>query len=302
MRGQGQSIKPYAVLLLGVTSVSFAAIFIRLAEAPSLIIAAYRLSIASMILVPTALWDKRQELGSLCRSDLGLALLSGFFLALHFGFWITSLEFTTVASSVIFVSTYPLMVGLISHFFTREKVAVPMFLGIVVAVVGGMIIGFDDIQLAGQALWGDWLAFLGAVTAAGYFLIGRRLRAKLSLISYISVVYLTAAVLLVIMALGAGHSFTGYGPRTYAMFLLLAVVPQILGHSSFNWALRYLSATFVTVTILGEPIGSTILAYFILKEVPTLLKMVGGGLILAGIYIASGEERKSLTEPVPAEI
>ncbi|MFQ6016544.1 MAG: DMT family transporter, partial [Anaerolineae bacterium] len=138
--------------------------------------------------------------------------------------------------------------------------------------------------MAGQALWGDWLAFLGAVTAAGYFLIGRRLRAKLSLISYISVVYLTAAVLLVIMALGAGHSFTGYGPRTYAMFLLLAVVPQILGHSSFNWALRYLSATFVTVTILGEPIGSTILAYFILKEVPTLLKMVGGGLILAGIY------------------
>ncbi|MFQ6057551.1 MAG: DMT family transporter [Anaerolineae bacterium] len=281
---------PYLGISLGIVAVSFGSIFIRLADAPSLIIAAYRLTVASLILAPAALLTSGDELRALTRGDLQLALLSGLFLGLHFATWITSLEYTSVASSVVFVDTHPLFVGLASHFLLRERLSRPMLIGILAAVVGGAIIGYGSLGLGRKELLGDLLALAGAVMAAGYFLIGRRLRPKLSLLSYISLVYATGAVVMLAFCLLAGQSFVGYSGQTYLMFLLLAVVPQILGHSSFNWALRYLSATFVSVTVLGEPIGATILAYFILSEPPTLLEVVGGVLILAGIYVASREE------------
>lgn len=284
------TIKPYLGLATGIVAVSFASIFIRLAEAPSLVIAACRLTIASLILAPAALIRAKEELRTLTRGDLQLALLSGLFLGLHFATWISSLEYTSVASSVVFVSTSPIFVGLASHSLLKERVSPQMFLGIAVSMLGGMIIGYGDLGLGARELFGDLLAIAGAVMVSGYFLVGRRLRRQLSLLSYIFLVYATAAGFLVALCLLTGHPFSGYSRQTYLMFFLLAVVPQIIGHSSFNWALAYLPATFVGVSTLGEPVGSTILAYFILSEIPTLTKIGGGVLILAGIYVSSRAE------------
>lgn len=290
------AIEPYLGLAIGIVAVSFASIFIRLAEAPSLVIAASRLTIASLILAPAALIRGKDELRSLTRKDLLLALLSGLFLGVHFATWISSLEYTSVASSVVFVSTSPIFVGLASHFLLKERVSRQMFAGIAVSVLGGMIIGYGDFGLGTRELFGDFLAIVGAVTISVYLLVGRKLRRHLSLLSYIFLVYATAAVFLIAVCLAMGHSFSGYPRQTYLLFVLLAVVPQLIGHSSYNWALKYLPATLVGVATLGEPIGSTILAYFALREAPTLAKLGGGVLILAGIYVSSRAESVAESE------
>jgi drug/metabolite transporter (DMT)-like permease len=245
-------------------------------------------------------------LRSLTRRELLLGLLSGFFLALHFATWISSLEYTTVASSVVLVTTTPLWVALLSPLILREANGKTVVIGMLLALVGGGIVGVSDSCtwqngltcpplasfVRGTAFFGDFLALCGAWMAAGYILIGRRLRSKMSLIPYIFVVYgMAAIVLLVILAISGQRAF-GYLPLTYLWLLLLAVVPQLLGHSTFNWALRYLPASLVSITLLGEPIGSTILAYLILKESPTPLKIIGAVLILAGIYVASVRSEK----------
>jgi drug/metabolite transporter (DMT)-like permease len=286
-----------------ILAVSTASIFIRFAQenAPSLVIAVFRLVIASMVLAPIVLTRNRADLLGLGRRDLVLGLLAGLFLALHFATWITSLEFTTVASSVVLVTTTPLWVALLSPLVLKESVTRPVIIGMILALLGGTIVGLSDSCrwssglvcppfnefVRGQAFFGDFLALAGAWMAAGYLLIGRRLRSKMSLIPYIFVVYSMAAVILVIIMLLGRQSPFGFPPATYLWMLLLALIPQLLGHSTFNWALKYLPASFVAVTLLGEPIGSTILAFIILKETPSGLEFFGGGLILAGIYIAS---------------
>jgi drug/metabolite transporter (DMT)-like permease len=291
------------VLFTGILAVSTASILIRLAEAPALIIAAYRLTIASLILAPVAFYQAGSELRRLTRRRIGLGIAAGVFLALHFATWITSLGYTSVASSVVFVATSPLWVGIVSHFVLRERVGQTMAFGIAFAVIGGIIIGFGDLGIGPRELFGDFLALLGALAGSGYFLTGRTLRRDLSLIAYIFLAYSAAAVLLVAFAALAGQSFGGYSPQTYLVLVLLAVVPQIIGHSSFNWALKYLTAVFVTVAALGEPIGATILAYFVLSEVPTLTKLIGGTIILAGIYLASRAEReKTIMETTATEL
>ncbi len=290
--GQGRDeMRLYLALLVGAVAVSFAAIFIRLAEAPSLVIAAYRLTLASLIIAPVGFLRRWREVKGLDRRDLLYAVASGFFLTLHFALWIASLNYTTVASSVVFVSTHPLFVGIASHLLTQDRLTPLMFGGIIVAVLGGMIIGWDDLALGGKALWGDFLALMGAAMAAGYFMVGRRLRPKVSVLAYISLVYPVAALGTLALCTFTGQRFTGYSAHTYLMLVLLAIVPQVIGHSSFNWALRHLSAPVVSVTILGEPVGSTILAYLILREAPTLLKVGGGALILGGIYFSLRGQR-----------
>ncbi len=261
---------------------------------------------ASLILAPLALTKYRAELRTLTRLEVGLGLLSGFFLALHFATWISSLEYTSVASSVVLVTTTPLWVALLSPLLLREISGKTVVIGMVLALAGGVVVGLADACtwqaglvcpplatfVRGTAFFGDFLALCGAWAAAGYVLIGRRLRAKMSLIPYIFVVYgMAAVVLLMILGISREPVF-GYLPVTYLWLLLLALVPQLLGHSTFNWALRYLPASLVSITLLGEPIGSTILAYLILKEAPTPLKIIGAVLILAGIYIASANDDK----------
>jgi drug/metabolite transporter (DMT)-like permease len=219
------------------------------------------------------------------------AVVSGGFLTLNFAFWIASLEYTTVASSVVFVATNPIFAGVAGHILTDDRLSRLMFGGIVLAVLGGMIIGWTDVRLGGQALWGDTLAVLGAAMAGGYFLAGRRLRPKVSLLAYVTVVYSLAAAGALVLSALTGQSLAGYSTQTYVWLILLAVGPQVIGHSSFNWALRHISAAAVGVTTLGEPIGSTILAFFILREAPALLQLGGAALILLGIYLSLQAER-----------
>jgi drug/metabolite transporter (DMT)-like permease len=312
-------ISPTLAITIGILAASTASIFIRFAQADdvsSLVIAAWRLSLASLILAPVALLRHRAELRALNRRSLLLALLSGTFLAIHFATWITSLEYTSVASSVVLVSTAPLWVAILAPITIREQVRRPVLIGMGLALVGVTIVGISDLcvpQLSsagalddftslacpplseffgGTAFLGDLLALVGALTVAGYLLIGRSLREKMSLIPYIFVVYGMAALILVVIMLATGESPFGYEPQTYLWFLLLALIPQLLGHSTYNWALGYLPASFVSVTLLGEPISSAILAYFILDEVPTALMLFGAILILIGIYIASRRENE----------
>jgi drug/metabolite transporter (DMT)-like permease len=301
------ALPPLLVLGFGILAVSAASIFIRYAQsnAPSLVIAAYRLSIATLVLAPFAVARRGRELRSLARADLALALLSGFFLALHFATWISSLEYTTVASSVVLVSTVPLWVALLAPFTIKESVTRLVLIGMLLALIGGALVGLSDSCavesgrmlcpgldefVRGRSFFGDLLALIGAFAAAGYLLIGRRLRASVSALTYVFLVYGMAALVLVGIMFMAGQSPVGYPPITYLWFVLLALVPQLIGHSTYNWALGYLSAAYVSIALLGEPIGSTILAYLLLDETPTALKIFGAILILIGIYVASRSE------------
>ena len=289
------NLKVYLVLFGAVGVISTASILIKLADAPALIIAAYRLGIASAILLPVAAATRRVELQALSPKDFWLSLLSGDFLSAHFIAWIASLQYTSVASSVVLVATNPIFVGLGTVLFLRERLPLLLVLGIALSVLGGMAIGYDDLVLGGQALYGDLLALLGAIAHSGYLLIGQRVRRKTSALSYITLVYGTAAVLTLTAAVMTRAPFTGYSLQTYGMIVLLALGPQLLGHTSYNWALRYVSAAVVAVVILAEPVGATALAYVILGESITLQKLIGGLLVLAGIYLAVRAEGRPRT-------
>jgi len=274
----------FILLPLGIIAVSTASIFIKLCDAPALIIATYRMVLASLILLPFAAY--RKIWSGWRGSDLRWLVLSGLFLSLHFAFWIASLKYTSVASSVVLVTTHPIFVGMGAWLFLKERLGLNLILGILLSVLGSGLIGYGDMTLSSDALMGDGLALLGAVTASGYFLVGRKMRRTQDLLSYIFPVYSTAGLGLIIFSLFLQKPFFGYSSSTYIFLLLLAIVPQLIGHTTFNWALKYLPASMVAITILGEPIGSTILAYFILGEGLTTWKVLGGISIFIGILIA----------------
>ncbi len=295
---------PYLIVPLGILAVSTASLLIRFAQeyASSLTIAAFRLGLASLILLPYTFIKHGREIRSLKSSDLKFALLAGFFLAIHFASWITSLELTSVSSSVVFVTTTPLWVSLMAPFFLKENTSRIAFLGMGIALLGGVIIAGADVCVwqpsgldchftpgssAAETLLGDFLALLGAIAGAAYLMIGRHLRKKVSLTPYIFLVYSAAAIFLIgtmLIVQGIPPRFPG---QVYLWLILLAVVPQLLGHSIFNWSLKYLPTGYVAINLLGEPVGSIILAYFFLNEVPPIVKIIGAILILAGIVLAS---------------
>lgn len=297
------SFRLLAAISIAILAVSTSSVFIRFAqeEAPSLVIAASRLLLASLFLAPPTLIRHRAELKNLSSKELLLGLLSGIFLAIHFATWITSLEYTTITNSVVLVSTSPLWVAIIAPIFLKEKLTKNIIIGMILTLVGGTIIGFSEgctwdngIICASPAGFGlaetskgNFLALAGAWAIAGYLLIGRNLRAKMTLIPYIFLVYGMAAIVMLVILIFSGETLFGYSSTTYLWLLLIAVFPQLIGHSTYNWALRYLPVALVAVTTLSEPIGSSILAFLILKEVPTILQFIGGILILAGIYVTS---------------
>ena len=305
-------------MVFGILAVSVASIIIRLTQdqVSSIVIAAYRLGISTVVLAPFAVIRHRAALRSLSRRELGLGLLSGVFLALHFATWITSLEYTSVVSSVVLVTTTPLWVALLSPLTLKESISKMVAVGLLLALAGTVVIGLGDVCvikdrlvcppfstfIAGEAFLGDLLALLGAFAAAGYVLIGRSLRAKLSLVPYVFLVYGAAAVILVGMAAASGEPMAGFSREVFLLLALLALVPQLLGHSTFNWALGYLPAAYVAVTLLGEPIGSTILAYLILGEVPGKITLFGAILVFGGILIASRTENtRSIQMDLPVD-
>ncbi len=284
-------LRLFFFLPIGIIAISTASIFIKLCEAPALSIAAYRMTLASLLLLPLASYQKVWKGWN--RGEGRWLILAGLFLALHFSFWIASLKFTSVASSVVLVSTNPLFVGLGGWLFFKEALGWNLMLGIFLSVIGSGLISFGDISLSKEALLGDGLALLGAITASGYLLVGRKMRKGKDLLSYIFPVYSISAIALILLSLLFKKPFFGFPSSTYLYLFLLALIPQLIGHTTFNWALRYLPTSLVAVAILGEPVGSTLLAYFILREGLTSLKMIGGALILFGISIALKKKEKS---------
>ncbi len=281
----------YLALSVGVVAVSFAAIFIRLADAPPLVIASYRLSIGAAVMVGLssgARWRsgvRALSAPGLTKRDALLLGVASVCLALHFGFWIASLDYTSVTSSVVLVTSNPLLVALASRLLLGEAIQRRVLAGIGVGIVGGLILAAGDASREGELL-GDLLAVLGAVAIVGYLLAGRRLRTHLPVLQYTALVYSGTAVLLVVAALLAREPFTGYTLGTYGAMVLLALIPQVLGHSLFNWSLAHVTGTAVAVSVMAEPVIASLLAVPILGELPNATSVGGGLIILAGIYLA----------------
>jgi len=283
--GEKPPVNPYLAVMAGVVGTAFASIFTRLAAAPPMVIAFYRLGFTVVLLAPFALRPAWYEWRRMSGRDALLAVLSGALLALHFTAWIGSLNYTSIASSTVLVAMQPLFVVAGGYIFYREKIARAGLVGAALALIGSVLVGFGDFDVGGRALWGDVLALAGAVFVAGYVLIGRGVRRRLSLSSYTLIVYGTGALVLLLGSLFTGTPLYPYPPGTWLWLALLALVPTICGHTVFNWALRYVRAAVISVSILGEPVGASILAYFIFNQLPSWLQLSGGIIIITGLAV-----------------
>ncbi len=280
------------MLVIGVLAISSAAVLIKGCNAPALTIAFYRVGIGSLFYFSVTRFRKTPVLKKFTPFTLRLALLAGFSLALHFATWISSLDYTSVASSVVLVCTSPIWVAIGGFVFLRERLPRFIIVGIVMALSGSIIMSGGDVSYTPQSLKGNVLALAGAVCAAAYLLIGRRLRRDVDTFPYVTVVYATAALFTLLWLAFAGLPLTGFDPRTVLFLLAIAFLPQIIGHTSFNWALKYFSATAVAIVVLGEPVGASLLAWIFLGETITLMQFAGMILILAGVGITLYDENK----------
>jgi len=296
--------RPYIAIAVAVVCVSFSAIFITWSDSPPLLIGAYRLTFASLILLPFALRERPRAFWHLPRSDLAKLGGVGLFLASHFALWITSLKSTapgvTVASSVVLVTAHPMMVAAISHFLFRERVSRTMAAGIAVGFAGVVVITVGALGFSAATFAADMLSLLAGVAVAFYFLAGRQLRGRISLMSYVFPVYATAAAALWALVFASGTSPIPPAPigQEFALFLAMAVVPQLGGHTVYNWALRFVPASIVSISLVGEVIGSSLLAWVLLGQVPGPEVAIGGAFILAGIVLTAwGGGRAPRGEP-----
>lgn len=278
------AVNPLFVMIIGVLGVSFSAILVRSTGAPPAIIAFYRLLFSCILLFPLAV-SGFSEIKALGRRELWLCMLGGFFLAFHFIFWFTSLGFTSVSSSTLLVNLHPLVVVTACWLFFGEKLHRWALPGTVVAVTGIALLGWGDLQLTGDALIGDLYALAGAVMVAGYYLVGRHVRPLLSIAPYALLVYGASTIVLLVYNLLLDNPLTGYAGNDWVIFVALAVIPTIFGHTLLNWALRYVSASAVSISVLAEPVLATLLAIPFLAEIPGPLQIAGGLLVLLGIWL-----------------
>lgn len=292
MLNRKDKIHAAVFLALGLMSISVASILIKICAAPPLIISAYRLGIAAVFYTSAMKIQRLKIWHTLTKKQRYLAVGSGLFLSLHFITWITSLRFTSVASSVVLVQTAPIFVALGSYLLIHEKPTPVSISGVIIALAGSVIIALNDFSGTLSSLKGNLFALLGAVGAAGYFIIGRKLRTHVSTLHYVSAVYSIAAITTFLITLGAGHSMFNYDGNTFLLFFAIALFPQIIGHTSLNWALRHFTATTVSVIALAEPIGASILAFFFLHESLTFVKIFGGLIVLCGVVLTLIGEKK----------
>lgn len=289
------NLKAYIVLLVGVLAVSLAAIFIRLAQdggMPSLVIAGGRVAIAALLLTPLTLRNTtyRQQIRTLTRREIVLLGVSGLFLALHFAAWVTSLEYTTVLISVVIVTTTPIWVALLEVFFLNARLTRLIMLGLTVSITGSILINAGqggDAFSGTDTIRGALLAFVGALAVAVYLVIGRSVRAKLALFPYVWLVYGCAAIVLAFVVLFSGTPVAGHSTTAYLWVIAVALIPQLIGHSSLNYALGYLPATYVSIATQAEPIASAAIAAAIFAEIPDIWQIVGSAIILTGVTIAT---------------
>ncbi len=277
------------LLAAGILAVSCGSIFVRLAHAPALAVSAYRVFWASVLLAPALIAGPIREWAPLRRRDWGRLILSGVALGLHFALWITSLSYTSVASSVLLVDTTPFFIGLASPWVLGRPCSRRFWMGLGLAFAGCILIFSGDWSQSAASTLGNTLALGGAVAMAVYLLIGARARQRLSLISYVWPVYAVSAVALFVACLVSGTPLRGFPPGSYLYMFLLGLVPQCIGHTTYNWSLRWLPPSLVALIGLAEPVGASILAYLILGESLTVAKLIGGAIVLLGIYQASRE-------------
>jgi drug/metabolite transporter (DMT)-like permease len=303
----------YAALAAGVLIVSTASILIRWAQiegVPSIAIAAWRLTIAALVLAPLVVLRAGGELRTLGAADWKLAFASGVFLALHFASWILSLQYTSVASSVALVTTNPIWIALFSVLVLRERMPALRVAAVALALAGsGVILWADSGVVAGvaastasgpstvgatgaasNATFGNLLAVAGSLTVCGYLLIGQRLRKSMSLLAYIGIVYSGAALCLLAAAALSGAALWGYTTTAWLCLVGMALGPQLLGHSVFNYALKHVTPTTIALAVLGEPIGSAALAWLMFGEAIGMIKLAGMTLLLGGIFLAAKSE------------
>jgi drug/metabolite transporter (DMT)-like permease len=285
----------YIILFFGVFALSTSAIFVKVADAPAAITAFYRLLFATVMLLPFLLVNQnnRKELRLLSKKQWGLGLLSGIFLAAHYVLWFESLNYTSVASSTVIVTLQPLFSVVGGYFLFKERFSKGAIIGCLVAISGSIGIGWQDFQISGQALFGDILAFIAAGIITAYFFIGQHVRKSLSLIPYSVISYGSSTVLLGVFAFTQQTPFFNYSVQTWWSFIGLAFVATILGQTIFNWLLKWLSTSIISMSILGETIGTCILAYFILGEVISLQQGMGIALILIGLALFLIQQRNN---------
>ncbi len=289
-------IKLLSVIFTGLLAVSGSALLIRLCQAPSLSIAFYRILIASTILLFMNAGSNRRVWLDLHAREWRIGLLSGFFLAVHFAAWVSSLKFTTVTNSIVLVSTAPFFVALGNWIFFGRRPALMLAGGLALAFTGSLLMTQQqNVSLHPDSLTGDMLALFGAIAAAGYMLCGRILRERLNTLTYVTLAYSFSAVFLLIFAVALSAPLSGFSSRTWLLFLLIALFPQLIGHTAFNWTLKYLSAPVVATILLGEPVLAGLLAFFFLHEIPGPAQISGAALILTGVIIAIWSEAQQDT-------
>jgi drug/metabolite transporter (DMT)-like permease len=284
-----------AGMSFAVLALAFSSVFItqlERAEVPPLAIAFYRMALATLLLTPVALVWKRREILAFKWKELMLLGLGGLFLALHFGAWISSLRYIPIATSVVLVNSHPLFVVIASYLFLGQKPARRSLVGTFIGLIGMLIISKDGLSNAEFALKGDLLAILGAIAVVGYFIIGSKVRSRVSLLAYVTPLYAVCSIFLLLWTLAAGDRLYPYRPAVWGYFLALAVVPTILGHTVFNWAIKHVAPSTISLLFLGEPIGASILAFLFFGQKPPAATFLGGALILSGIYLTMGKKEE----------
>lgn len=294
-------INPYFALIVGVIAVSASAIFVKFSTAPSGVIAFYRLLFSVLFMLPIFLMKYVKELVLISKRDWVFATLAGVFLAFHFILWFESLNYTSVASSTVLVTLQPLFAFIGTYLFFKERFSLKALICALLAIIGSVIISWGDFRISGTALFGDILALLACALVTAYLMFGQSVRKRLSLITYTFVVYSISSIVLFLYVLIAGESLYPYPKSEWVNFILLALIPTLLGHSLFNWAIKWISTSIISMAILFEPVGATILAYYLLSEKVLLTQLIGGSIVIVSISFFLLNERRVKQKEVKRE-
>jgi len=280
-----RTIHPYLPIAIGVIAVSMSAIFVKLANADAGVIAFYRMLFSILIMAPVFFWKYTTELKILTKRDWAFSIIAGIFLAFHFILWFESLNYTSVASSTVLVTLQPLFAFAGTYFFFKERLSVKTILSGLIAIGGCVLISWGDFQISGSALYGDMLALSACGLVTAYLLFGQDVRKRLSLVTYTFVVYGISTLTLFFYVVAKGESFGPYPANDWLWFILLAIIPNLLGHTLFNWSLKYVSTNVISIAILFEPIGAAILAFYVFSEYLSTTQILGGFIVIAGITL-----------------
>jgi drug/metabolite transporter (DMT)-like permease len=299
MNSKSPPITPIIPLIVGMIAISFAPILVRYSDAPASIQGMYRMLFTILLMLPFGTKPLR-TIGSISRKDWGLLFWAGFFLALHFLFWMESLNYTSIASSTIILSLEPVFVSIGAYFVFKDKLGRMALIGMIVTLAGACCVGSGDISLSRTAFAGDMLSFFGTLAVVVNMLIAKRLLTRVSSYLYSLIVFMVAFVCFAVYNVVVGAEIISYPSREWMIFVLLAIVPTVFGHMIFNWLLQYVKPATISMTVLAEPVGSSLLGILLFKEMVTSFQLIGGVFIILGLLLYMRSEQM-VKKPVIAE-